>query len=59
MGNPYEYLNSEDMIEISKEDYGEMQERLIWLDALEAAGLDNWEGVDLARDIMEESENDE
>lgn len=30
----------------------EQNERLKWLDALEAAGVDNWEGYDMARELM-------
>lgn len=32
----------------------ELEERTRWLDALEAAGLDNWQGVDVARDMLRE-----
>lgn len=36
-------------------------ERLMWLDALEAAGVDNWEGFDEAREIYQQwlAEDDE
>lgn len=30
---------------------------LLWLDALEAAGVDNWVGIDEARDIKKEMDN--
>lgn len=30
------------------------EERLMWLDALEAAGVDNWNGYDEARAIYKE-----
>ncbi|MGW5477623.1 hypothetical protein [Streptomyces sp. NPDC004008] len=30
----------------------ELEERTAWLDALEAAGLDNWQGVDVAREML-------
>ena len=31
-----------------------MIKRIAWLDALEAAGVDNWEGYDYAREIYAE-----
>lgn len=30
----------------------ELEERVRWLDALEAAGVDNWQGVDVAREML-------
>ncbi len=30
------------------------EDRLMWLDALEAAGVDNWDGFDEARAIYKE-----
>ena len=30
------------------------EQRLMWLDALEAAGVDNWDGYDEARSIYKE-----
>jgi len=35
-------------VQISQDHYEELLERDAWLSALEAAGLDNWEGVDEA-----------
>lgn len=32
----------------------DIEERLNWLDALEAAGVDNWDGYDCALEILEE-----
>lgn len=34
----------------------EMQERLDWLQALENAGVDNWEGISFAYELLEEME---
>ena len=34
-----------------KETIAEQEERLRWLDALEEAGVDNWEGYDYAQEI--------
>jgi hypothetical protein len=42
------------MITISEEEYNKMLDRIMWLDALEAAGVDNWEGFDEAREIYKE-----
>ena len=41
-------------VSIALEDYSKMMERLAWLDALEAAGVDNWEGISYAREIYAE-----
>lgn len=41
-------------VTITQEDYDEILERLMWLDALEAAGVDNWEGHDVAVEIFQE-----
>ena len=40
------------MVMISQEDYQNFVERDAWLCALEAAGVDNWEGCSEARDIL-------
>jgi hypothetical protein len=42
------------MITISEEEYNKMLDRIMWLDALEAAGVDNWQGFDEAREIYKE-----
>ncbi len=42
------------MITISEEEYNKMLNRIMWLDALEAAGVDNWQGFDEAREIYKE-----
>lgn len=44
------------MIEIPLDEYYEMVERLRWLDALEAVGVDNWGGYEYAMEIFRESE---
>ena len=41
-------------VTIPQDEYNKMLERLMWLDALEAAGVDNWEGFDEAREIYQE-----
>lgn len=30
-----------------------LQKRCVWLDCLESAGVDNWEGIDVAREIFD------
>lgn len=44
------------MITIPMEEYENMVERLNWLDCLEAAGVDNWQGIDEAINIRDEEE---
>ena len=34
--------------------YEEMRDRLLWLDCLEQAGVDNWQGIGLAADFYNE-----
>lgn len=45
----------EETITISKAEYDKMQERIFWLDCLEQAGVDNWQGIGEAYIIQEES----
>lgn len=42
------------IVMVSQEEYDKLLERSVWLDALEAAGVDNWEGYDAAREIYQE-----
>jgi hypothetical protein len=42
----------DEKITITKKEYDELLEDRQWLRALEAAGLDNWEGYDIAQDYM-------
>jgi len=46
------------LIEIPKEKYDEMLKRIAWLECLEAAGVDNWQGIDEAHKMLEESEDE-
>ena len=39
---------------MTQEEYEKVLDRLTWLDALEAAGVDNWQGFDEAREIYRE-----
>jgi hypothetical protein len=42
------------MITISEEEYNKMLDRIMWLDALERAGVDNWDGWEEAQEIYQE-----
>lgn len=41
-------------IEISEEDWNELVEARYYMQALESAGVDNWEGADNAHEIFQE-----
>lgn len=43
-------------ISIPEEEYKQMVQDIKFLDALRAAGVDNWSGYDYALDILEEDE---
>ena len=45
---------SPEMITLVREAESSIEPRLAWLDALEAAGVDNWEGCSHAADMMTE-----
>jgi len=49
---------SEETVTISKQEYERLKEDSFWLGCLEAAGVDNWQGIDYAIDLREEREND-
>lgn len=36
-------------------EYERLKERERWLSAMEAAGVDNWQGIDVAVEMMEEN----
>lgn len=44
--------NITDLHLLSEKEYEEMQERLRWLDCLEAAGVDNWSGMKYAMELF-------
>lgn len=46
------------MITIDEEEYDRMIEELDFLDALRAAGVDNWEGLEIAIEIFKEGRED-
>ena len=45
-------------VTISEEEHARLQDRDAFLCALEAAGVDNWDGYDNAQDILEEWNNE-
>jgi hypothetical protein len=47
-----------EMISVTKAEYDRLIERDNWLRYLEAAGLDNWDGCDYAREMMAEAEGE-
>lgn len=46
--------DKEYMVQVKQELYEDLLERDAWLSALEAAGIDNWEGLDHALSIYNE-----
>lgn len=44
----------EDFVPVPREEYEELVEKSMWLDALESAGVDNWDGIDCAHEIYDE-----
>lgn len=47
-----------DMIEITVEEYEELLEGARFLEALEEAGVDNWDGYSYAIEILNEMDDD-
>jgi len=47
---------TDEMVEITKKEYENFLKNSAWLRALEAAGVDNWEGYDIAIDYYNEGE---
>jgi hypothetical protein len=45
-------------ITITLEEYNRLLRRDAWLDSLEAAGVDNWEGISYAHEIHREDHPD-
>ena len=44
-------LDKMDMVTITKEEYNELCNIRSWLNCLEVAGVDNWEGYSYAKDL--------
>ncbi len=47
------------MVTITEEEYNKLLENKAWLYCLEAVGVDNWEGYDIARKMFNEQEEEE
>jgi len=47
------------VITISEREYKKLLERDLWLNCLEQAGVDNWQGIDMAYELKEEYEKEE
>jgi hypothetical protein len=45
---------SDDVVTISRREYEQLLKDSDWLSCLEAAGVDNWEGFDNAREMWAE-----
>lgn len=43
-----------EMVTIPKAEYDALNDELMWLQCLEAAGVDNWEGIDFAHELFED-----
>ena len=48
----------EEMVTIKKSEYDQLLKDSDWLACLEAAGVDNWEGYDYAREIQQEEQKE-
>lgn len=48
----------EEMVTITKAEYDELLEAAAWLDCLEAAGVDNWDGIEEAIAMRREDEGE-
>lgn len=44
----------EPMVMLTKREYDTLQEESLWLTCLENAGVDNWDGLSYAHELMEE-----
>lgn len=45
------------MVQITEEQFNDFMDNQIWIDSLEEAGVDNWEGYDYARGLYQEKVN--
>jgi hypothetical protein len=45
-----------DTVTLRREQYEGLMEKVKWLQALEAAGVDNWDGISYAHELFLESE---
>ncbi len=51
-------MSEDRIVTLSVEVYDKLIERSDWLDYLEQAGVDNWEGISYARQLQQEDEEE-
>jgi hypothetical protein len=44
--------SDDDTVTIKRTEYARLQERDQWLECLEAAGVDNWDGFEYAQELL-------
>lgn len=49
-------MEEEETVTIPKEEYEELLESQQWLDCLENAGVDNWDGLSYAIELSQEND---
>lgn len=49
----------EETVTLSRTEYDRMYKRLIWLQCLEDAGVDNWQGMEYAQELFNEEYGEE
>jgi hypothetical protein len=49
-------MSNEKTVPIKKSELQELKNRSRWLSCLEAAGVDNWEGIQYAHEMMQEQD---
>jgi len=49
----------DEQITISRKQYDELLYDSLWLSCLKAAGVDNWDGYDYAREMMPEDDDED
>lgn len=49
----------EPKVEITQREYTQLLEDSAWLCALENAGVDNWDGIDFARELYNEHNSED
>lgn len=47
------------MVTITLKEYSDLIQSSAWLEALEAAGVDDWEGISFARELLEVEDSEE
>lgn len=48
----------EELLPVSKKRLQELEEKELWLSALQCAGVDNWEGCEYAEELLHEWEQE-